>query len=169
MPCKAEVYLCELRFLDRVFCLCCRYGYAEHSVVDSAEQLTILVEGLFRVIDAEVYECLAIACEIDRLSFDGAVRVDADIVTVVELFCLFQAKRLDILSYDSDESLPDCIHVVNVSTVKRIFLWNVQFEFPAVVEDEPVIGGLFVDERSLPVRSVVADVLERGRNNAVKV
>ena len=157
---EVDVYCCQFRFLGRVFSLRSGYGDAKKAVIKRAQQLTVLVERFLSVFDAEVYECLAIAGEVYRLSFDRAVWIEADIVAVVYLLCLFQAQRFHVFSYNSDEALPDGVHVLDVVSFKCLFLWYVKTQFPAVVEDEPVIGGLFVDERSLPVRCVVTEILE---------
>ena len=166
---QVEIYLCKLCFLLRVFSPDCRHSYSQQMIIQSPEKLSTPAERLLGIRNAEIQEGLSIADEIYRLSGDGAVLIISYPVAVVYFAGLFQAIWFSIFSHDPDKTCPDRVKVPDIVRRKRFLLRDIKPEFPTVVEHQPMVGGLFVYKRCLPVRSMVSDILERGRDHPVKI
>ena len=141
-------------------------GKIEKIVVICTQQLSIFAERSRRIGDAEIEESLAIARKPDRLARDRSIRIFLNPIAFEHLPQGLDFRGL-CRSDKTHKTLGHQFNILNIRSFKRL-LRDIEPEIPAFVQHKPMDVCPLIYKRSLPVGSVIARILKRGGDDAVK-
>ena len=138
-------------------------------VVGLAEQLAVLSELSGGIGDTQIYVCFAVSGEEYRFPLYASVLVFRYAVAVVSVFHLFICPGFFSVGDQLYEPVTDGFKSCKFFAGDGFFRSHVQNKIPAAVQDEPVGFSVLVDERRLPVRCMMPDILECRGDDAVEI